>query len=146
MLSLLYLSTCNVPASLYYVKSCNLSRDKLTNYRAIIFKFSHLLARDKFELSRDNLSKKKNAMFLTGHRGFHFPHRRLYRSIIAKRRAAQGAVGRGYPASRDPSIFYLGRSKGLCSEGRKRHEWHIVQTSDETASTFWRLVEGSHRG
>ena len=61
-------------------------------------------------------------MFLTGHRGFHFPKRRLYRSIIAKRRAAKGAVGRGYPASRDPSIFYLGRSRGLCSEGRKRHE------------------------
>ena len=147
MLSLLYLSTCNFPASLYHVKSCNLSRDKLTNYRAIIFKFSHL-SRDKFELSSDNLSKKKKnyAMFLTGHRGFHFPQRRLYRSIIAKRRAAQGAVGRGYPASRDPSIFYLGRSRGLCSEGRKRHEWHIVQSSDETASTFWRLVGGSQRG
>ena len=100
----------------------------------------------EFELSSDNLSKKKNyAMFLTGHRGFHFPQRRLYRSIIAKRRAAQGAVGRGYPASRDPSIFYLGRSRGLCSEGRKRHEWHIVQSSDETASTFWRLVGGSQR-
>ena len=80
-------------------------------------------------------------MFLTGHRGFHFPQRRLYRSIIAKRRAAQGAVGRGYPASRDPSIFYLGRSRGLCSEGRKRHEWHIVQSSDETASTLGDLLE-----
>ena len=39
--------------------------DKLTNYRAMIFKFSHLsrdncnLSRHKFELSRENLRKKK---------------------------------------------------------------------------------------
>ena len=49
--------------------------DKLTNYRAMIFKFSHLsrdncnLSRHKFELSRENLRKKKKiAMSLTGHR------------------------------------------------------------------------------
>ena len=50
---------CNVPASLYHVICCNLSRDKLTNYRATIFNFSHL--------SRYNLRKKKIAISLTGH-------------------------------------------------------------------------------
>ena len=42
----------------YFVSFVHDYCDKLTNYRAIIFKFSHL-SRDKFELSRDNLRKKK---------------------------------------------------------------------------------------
>ena len=49
--------------SLYHVICCNLSRDMLTNDRAI---FSHLsrdhfnLSRDKSELSRDNLRNNRN--------------------------------------------------------------------------------------
>ena len=49
----------------YFVSFVHDYCDKLTNYRAIIFKFSHVsrdnfnLSRDKFELSRDNLRKKK---------------------------------------------------------------------------------------
>ena len=45
----------------YFVSFVHDYCDKLTNYRAIIFKFSHLsrdncnLSRHKFELSRENL-------------------------------------------------------------------------------------------
>ena len=59
----------------YFVSFVHDYWNKLTNYRAIIqtyraiFKFSHL-PRDKFELSRDNLRKKKIAMSLTGHRKY----------------------------------------------------------------------------
>ena len=50
----------------YFVSFVHDYCDKLTNYRAIIFKFSHLsrdnfdLSRDKFELSRNNLRKEKD--------------------------------------------------------------------------------------
>ena len=44
----------------YFVSFVHDYCDKLTNYRSIIFKFSHL--------SRDNLRNKKIAMSLTGHR------------------------------------------------------------------------------
>ena len=69
----------------YFVSFVHDYWNKLTNYRAIIqtyraiFKFSHL-PRDKFELSRDNLRKKKKiAISLTGHHIFE-----TFRLVILK--------------------------------------------------------------
>ena len=42
----------------YFVSFVHDYCDKLTNYRVIIFKFSHL-SRDNFNLSRDNVRKKR---------------------------------------------------------------------------------------
>ena len=66
-------------ASLYHVICCNLSRGKLTNYRAIIFLFI-----SRFILSRDNLSKKKKiVMCLTGHRSYYsLPFQRFCENSI----------------------------------------------------------------